>query len=81
MRALAVFFTVALALAFAAPGAGPNPDQTPPRLIEIEEDRISIRHLDPGLPVITSTSGIDLGTLVTIRADFDEEIVRSAEGL
>jgi len=81
MRPLAVLFTAALTLAFAGPGAAPNPDHETPRLIEIEEDRITVRHLDPGLPVITTTSGLDLGTLVTIRTDFDEEIVRSAESL
>ncbi len=81
MRSLALFFTAALTLAFAAPGADPIPERERPRLIEIEEDRITVGHLDPGLPVITTTSGIDLGTLVTIRMDFDEEIVRSAESL
>jgi hypothetical protein len=81
MRTLHGLAPLALALAFAAPGGAPSPRTEAPRLIEIEEDRITIRHLDPGIPVITTTSGIDLGSLVTIRRDFDEEIVRSAEGL
>ncbi|MFH1533151.1 MAG: hypothetical protein ABIK09_20685 [Pseudomonadota bacterium] len=81
MRHLAALFTLALAAAFTAPGGAPSPRPDRPRLIEIEEDRITIRHLDPGIPVITTSSGIDLGSLVTIRTDFDEEIVHSAEGL
>lgn len=81
MRHLAACVPLALALAFAAPAAAPSPKKEVPRVMEIEEDRITIRHLDPGIPVITTTSGIDLGSLVTIRRDFDEEIVRSAEGL
>jgi hypothetical protein len=55
------------------------PDE--PRLIELEEDRITVERLDPGLPVITVFGGVDLGSLITVRADFDEEIVRSADGL
>ena len=79
---IARFIIVAVfAVAFAAPGGSPDSRPGEPRLIEIEEDRITVRHLDPGIPVITTTSGIDLGSLVTIRADFDEEIVRSAEDL
>ncbi len=81
MRHLAPLFFIALSLAFAAPGGGPSKRPDQPRLIEIEEDRITVRHLDPGIPIITTVSGIDLGNLVTIRVDFDEEIVRSAEAL
>ena len=76
-----VLTTIALALAFAGPGIAPSPTPDQPRLIEIEEDRITIQHLDPGIPIITATSGVDLGSLITIRACFDEEIVRSAEDL
>ena len=81
MRHLTAHFSIALALAFAAPGGAPSKKTDQPRLIEIEEDRITVQHLDPGIPIITTTSGIDLGSLVTIRVDFDEEIVRSAEAL
>ena len=79
MRLLSALFTATLALAFASPTGAPSPNPDQPRLIEIEEDRITVQHLDPGIPIITTTSGINLGSLVTIRVDFDEEIVRSAE--
>ena len=81
MRHHTALFLLALGLTFAAPGGAPPPTPDRPRLIEIEEDRILIRHLDPGIPVITTTSGIDLGSLVTLRRDFAAEIVDSAEGL
>lgn len=81
MRIAQIILFAVFAVAFAAPGAAPDPRPGEPRLIEIEEDRITIQHLDPGIPVITTTSGIDLGSLVTIRTDFDAEILRSVDSL
>jgi len=73
-----------LILAFllsASPATAGQPGGGEPRLIEIEEDRISVERLDPGLPVITVVGGVDLGSLVVLRTDFNEEIVRGGDGL